>query len=454
MSNVDSNAMKYKLINLYQQNKNAIAEGLPDVVNQYRKEAIRNFDIYGIPEKGTESYKYTDLMRAFGKTYGYAFKAHKTEVDSKMVFQCGVPDLDTYTIMLENGWYYKKNQDQFKLPKGIHVRSFRDAAKEFTDLFDKHYNKQAPLGEQGTTELNTAFAQDGLFIYIEAGAVLEKPIQIINVLRGQNPLLVNQRNLIVADKNSQAKVIICDHTLSNQNFFANTVTEVFVDEDAIFDIYSLQNQLNSASQISALYLEQRKKSNSLINTLTLNGGFVRNNVHVKLADEYSESHIYGLALVDSNQHVDNYTFIDHAVPNCTSNELYKNILDDEATAAFNGKILVRKDAQKTEAYQTNKNICLTDSAKMYTKPQLEIYADDVKCSHGATIGQINEEALFYLKSRGIGAHEARMMLMYAFAHEVISRIRVPVLSERYTDLVDKRLRGEYSRCEGCLIPYN
>ncbi len=451
---IENNAMKYKLISLFQQNQAAIVEGLPDIVNQYRSEAIRDFDIKGIPVKGNENYKYTDLMTAFGHKYGYSFKAPKTVVDAKTVFQCAVPDLDTYTILLENGWYYEKNDETVKLPDGIIVRSFKQAANEFPELFEKHYNKLTEGHENSMASLNTAFAKDGLFIHIPDGKVLDKPIQIINLLRGTNNLMVNQRNLIIAGKNSQAKVIVCDHTLSNQLFLSNTVTEVVVEEDAIFDFYSIQNQHNQSSQISSLYIHQKKNSNTLTNTLTLHGGFVRNNVYVKLAEEHSEANVYGLSLVDGKQHVDNYTFIDHAVPNCNSNEMYKNILDDDATGAFSGRILVREDAQKTEAFQSNKNVLLTDAARFYTKPQLEIYADDVKCTHGATVGQIDDEAQFYLQSRGIGGKEARMMLMYAFAYEVISKIRVPVLTERYGELVEKRLRGEFSRCEGCFVHCN
>ncbi len=451
---IDSNAMKYKLINLYVQNKEAIKEGLPEVVNQYRNESIRDFDIKGIPGKGTEFYKYTDLMVAFGHEYGYAFKAPNSTVDAATVFKCAVPDLDTHTIILENGWYYPKNNELASFPEKLVVMSFRDAANDYPELFKEHYNQYAKEHDNSITSLNTAFAQDGLFLYIPDGLVMEKPIQIINLLRGTHNQLVNQRNLIIAGKNSQAKVIVCDHTLSQKLFLSNPVTEVAVDEDAVFDLYSIQNQHNQSSQITSTYIHQRKNSNTLTNTLTLHGGFVRNNIYVKLAGEHGEANVYGLSLVDGKQHVDNFTFMDHAVPNCVSNELYKSIMDDESTGAFNGRILVRADAQKTQAFQNNRNVLLTDKAKFYTKPQLEIYADDVKCTHGATVGQIDEDALFYLKARGIGGKEASMMLMYAFAHEVLSKIRVPVLSERYADLVDKRLRGEWSRCEGCFVHCN
>jgi Fe-S cluster assembly protein SufD len=451
---IDSNTMKYKLISLYQQNVQTIKEGLPENINKFRDSAIREFDMQGIPYKGEEKYKYTDLMQAFGKTYGYAFKAPNITVDSKTIFQCAVPDLDTHTLILENGWYYQKNNEHAELPHEIIACSIREASVKHGALFEAHYNQQVLEHPESIASFNTAFAQDGMFLYIPEGFVMEKPIQIINLLRGSNPMLVNQRNLIIAGKNSQAKVIVCDHTLSHQNFLSNTVTEVFVKENAVFDFYNIQNQHNQSSQLSSLYIHQKKGSNTLCNTLTLHGGFVRNNVFVKLAEEYAEANVYGLALIDGKQHVDNYTFIDHAVPNCQSNEMYKNVLDDESTGAFNGRILVRPDAQKTKAFQSNKNICLSPSSRFNTKPQLEIYADDVKCSHGATIGQIDEDAIFYLQSRGIGGREARMMLMYAFAYEVIRNIRVPVLTERYGELVEKRLRGELSRCEGCFVHCN
>ncbi len=451
---IDSNTMKYKLINLYVQNKEVLQKGLPDVVNDCRKEAIRNFDVKGLPSKGAEFYKYTDLMQAFGHQFGYAFDAPKSEVDPNTIFQCTVPNLDTYNVILENGWFYHGNNAGEDLPKEIVVTSFREAANKYSALFEEHYNKYAAEHANTTSSLNTAFAQDGLFMYIPDNVVLEKPIQVINLLRGDQNQLVNQRNLIIAGKNSQAKIVVCDHTLSQVVYLANTVTEVFVDENATFDLYNLQNQHNTSSQISSTYVHQKKYSNSLLNTLTLHGGFVRNNVHVKLAEEYAEANLYGLVVGDHKQHIDNYTFVDHAVPNCVSNELYKSIMDDDATGAFNGRILVRQDAQKTLAFQNNRNVLLTDTARFFTKPQLEIYADDVKCSHGATVGQIDEEALFYLKARGIGGKEAQLMLMYAFAHEVISNIRVPVLAERYTELVNRRLRGEWSHCEGCFAHCN
>lgn len=448
-STTNKNIIKQKLVALYKQNKDSINSNLSNFFNSHRDNAINIFDKLGLPTKGEEEYKYTDLIKAFSKTHAYSFKPSTQSTDKQTVFKCSVPNLDTYNLIIENGWYNKKNNS--KIDNKVIVMSLNDASKDYGHLIEKYYNKLAAESKASTTHLNTAFAQDGLFMYIPDNIILDKPIQIINILKGQNPLMTNQRNLIITGKNSQAKILFCDHTLSNQDFLSNTVTEIFIEENAVFDCYNIQNQHNTSAQISSIYIKQMKNSNSLINTLTLHGGFIRNNVNIQLNEEFCEANIYGLSIADGQQHVDNYTFIDHSVPNCNSIELYKNIIDDNATGVFSGKILVRPDAQKTLAFQSNKNICLTDTARFYTKPQLEIYADDVKCSHGATVGQIDEDALFYLKSRGIGDKEARMMLMFAFVHEVIKNIRVPILADSYGEMVEKRLRGETTRCDKCVV---
>jgi Fe-S cluster assembly protein SufD len=259
------------------------------------------------------------------------------------------------------------------------------------------------------------------------------------------------RNLIIVEKNAEFSIIICDHTLSPQKFLTNAVTEIFVGENSHFDIIRVQNEHNNACKITNTFIHQEKNSVASSNNMTLHGGLVRNSTYHYLGGEGAESYSYGLFLADKWQHVDNFVNVDHAFPHCTSNQLFKGVLDDMSTGAFNGRILVRPDAQGTLAYQRNNNILLTDDAKMDTKPQLEIYADDVKCSHGATIGQLNGDALFYLQSRGINKHEARLMLMFGFAHEVIQNIKIEPLRERMDNLVMQRLKGELSRCASCLV---
>jgi Fe-S cluster assembly protein SufD len=261
--------------------------------------------------------------------------------------------------------------------------------------------------------------------------------------------MVQHRNLFILEENSEAKVLICDHTLSTHEFLTNSVTEIYTGPGAIMDFIRVQNEHNKSSQVTNAFMHQMRNSKVTTNYITLHGGVVRNNIYVNLAEEGAANQSAGLFLIDQKQHVDNYTLVNHLKPDCTSNQLYKGILDDEATGAFNGKIHVWQDAQHTLAYQRNNNILLTDTAKMHTKPQLEIYADDVKCSHGATIGQLDPDAMFYLRSRGIPEKESRHLLMYAFTDEVLKEITLPALRERITDLVDKRLRGELSRCNNC-----
>jgi Fe-S cluster assembly protein SufD len=250
---------------------------------------------------------------------------------------------------------------------------------------------------------------------------------------------------------SDVKIVICDHTLSPQKFLTNAVTEIEVGENASFDYYKVQNEHNDSVQVSHTYIHQEANSNVQSTVITLHGGLVRNNLNIKLDGEGSDCKAYGLYFTDKTQHVDNFVFIDHAKPNCTSNQLYKGILDDQSMGAFTGRILVARDSQKTLAYQKNSNLLLTSDARMNTKPQLEIYADDVKCSHGATVGQIDEDALFYMRSRGISEKEARLLLQYAFAHEVLNEIKIEPLQIRMNELIEKRLRGELSKCNNCAM---
>jgi len=324
-----------------------------------------------------------------------------------------------------------------------------EAAKQYPDLLKQHYSKYADYEKDGLVALNTAFAQDGTFIYVPRGAGTDRAVQIVNVLLSPEDLFVQHRNLVIVEDNATARVVVCDHSLSAHHYLTNSVTEIYVGPNAHLDYVKLQNENDNSNQISSSFVHQERSSDALFNTITLHGGLIRNNVYTRLNGEGASNQTLGLFLVDKTQHVDNYTFVDHAVPNCTSRQNFKGILDDQATGAFNGRILVRPQAQKTLAYQANNNILLTNDARMSTKPQLEIYADDVKCSHGATVGQLDQNAIFYLQSRGISIREARLLLMYAFGQEILSKITVDPLRERLADLVDKRLRGELTRCNSC-----
>jgi Fe-S cluster assembly protein SufD len=366
-------------------------------------------------------------------------------------FRCDVTDLDAHGIVLLNGFYPTVKEKLRQLPGGIWIGSMTEAAVKFSDQIRKHYNKYINGNSDGLVHLNTAMASDGVFIYIPEGAVLTKPIQIINLVQSDEDIFNQHRSLIVAEKNSDVTVIVCDHTLSPNKFLTNGVTEIYVGENAHFEIIRVQNEHNNAGKITHTFMFQERNSHASSNNITLHGGLVRNSTHHYLGGEGAQSTSYGLFLADKWQHVDNFVNVDHAVPNCTSNQLFKGVLDDMATGAFNGRIYVHRDAQGTIAYQKNNNILLTDDAKMDTKPQLEIYADDVKCSHGATVGQLNDDALFYMQSRGIDKREAKLMLMFGFAHEVIQNIKVEALRDRMDNLVMQRLKGELSRCAFCMV---
>jgi Fe-S cluster assembly protein SufD len=290
-----------------------------------------------------------------------------------------------------------------------------------------------------------------VFIYVPKGVVITKPIQVVNLVHSDEDMFNQHRNLIIVEENAEISLIICDHTMTPKKFLTNAVTEVYVGENSHFDIIRVQNEHNNACKITHTFIHQEKNSVASSNNITLHGGLIRNSTYHHLAGEGAESFSYGLYLTDKWQHVDNFVNVEHAAPNCHSNQLFKGVLDDMSTGAFNGRILVNQDAQGTVAYQKNNNILMTDDAKMDTKPQLEIYADDVKCSHGATVGQIDENALFYLRSRGIDKREARLMLMFGFAHEVIQNIKIEPLRERMDNLVMQRLKGELSRCASCMV---
>ncbi len=441
--------LKDRFAAFFYKHQSTIREGLPEGINQHRQVAIEAFQQNGIPDRNVEDYKYTDLNPAFEKDYRTYIRPKQIDFNLNDIFHCDVPALDTHVVLLLNGWFYEKKTPQKKLPNGVIITSLREAANEYPEVIQKHYNQYADSKNQGLTALNTAFAQDGVFIYVPRGKAMDKPVQIINLLMDEEPGMSQHRNLMVMEEGSQAKVIVCDHTLSQSTFLTNSVTEIYAGQNAHMDFVRIQNEHNDSTQISNLYLNQERDSNVTSNTISLHGGLIRNNYYLRLNGENCENKTLGLYLTDRGQHIDSYVHMDHAHPHSRSNQLFKGVLDDYATGAFNGRILVRQDAQKTEAYQANNNILLTDDAKMNSKPQLEIYADDVKCSHGGTSGQLNGDALFYLRSRGIPLKEAQLLLMYAFAHEIIGEIHIQPLQDRIHELTEKRLRGELTRCNYC-----
>jgi Fe-S cluster assembly protein SufD len=440
-----------RYIELYEENIDKVSSISSPYINSFRRAAFERFRTMGIPTRKDEAYKYTNLNAFFDHDYKSYFIPVESDFIKAEEFRCDVADLDTHGIVLLNGFYPTINGKLQELPGGVWIGSLNEAARRFPEVIKKHYAKYAKSETDGLIDLNTAMASDGVFVYVPEGVTLKKPVQVVNLVQSDEDMFNQHRNLIVVERNSEFSIIICDHTLSPSKFLTNAVTEVFVGENAHFDLIRVQNEHNAACKLTHTFIHQDRNSVASSNNMTLHGGLIRNSTYHYLGGEGAESNSYGLFLADKFQHIDNFVNVDHAFPHCTSNQLFKGVLDDMSTGAFNGRILVRPDAQKTLAYQRNNNIILTDDAKMDSKPQLEIYADDVKCSHGATVGQLDGDALFYLQSRGINKREARLMLMFGFAHEVIQNIKIEPLRERMDNLVMQRLKGELSRCASCMV---
>jgi Fe-S cluster assembly protein SufD len=436
-------------IALFREKEPLLEKDSPSFMREIRQEAMHEFSMSGIPERKSELYKYTSLQKIFEPKYSMQFKPSQVDFRVEDIFTCDVPNLKTRLEIILNGFYFGTKTPLTRLDNGILIGSLAEALRQHPDLVKKHFARYAQSRTDGLVALNTAFALDGLFIYVPGGQSLDEAVQVVHLPMTGLDTLLHYRNLIILEENSSAEMIVCDHTLSPFRFLTNSVTEIYAGPSSSFNYSRVQNEHLNSNLLTNLFIHQERDSRVKTTTITLHGGTIRNNTHVLLNAPGSESQVYGLTLADRSQHIDNFVNIDHASPGCTSTQLFKGILDEQATGAFNGRILVRPDAQKTVAYQTNKNILMSDEAKMNSKPQLEIYADDVKCSHGATTGQLDENALFYMQSRGIPLHEARMLMLYAFALEVIDKVEVAPLKERIIDLVDKRLRGELSRCNNC-----
>ncbi|MEG0462834.1 Fe-S cluster assembly protein SufD [Bacteroides sp.] len=444
-------SIEQQYIDLFSQTEAMICRHSAEALNAPRAKAFADFQAQGFPTRKLEKYKYTDVSKYFEPDYGLNLNRLAIPANPYEVFKCDVPNMSTSLFFVVNDVFYTQTQPTTHLPEGVLFGSLKEMSIQHPELVKKYYGQLADTEKDGLTAFNTTFAQDGVLMYVPKNVVIEKPIQLVNVLRADVDFMMNRRVLIILEEGAQARLLVCDHAMDNVNFLSTQVIEVFAGANTTFDLYELEETHTSTTRFSNLYVKQEANSNVLLNGMTLHNGTTRNTTQVTLAGEGAEINLCGMAIEDKNQHVDNHTFIDHTVANCHSNELFKYVLDDQAVGAFAGSVLVRPGAQKTTSQQTNRNLCATREARMYTQPQLEIYADDVKCSHGATVGQLDEKALFYMRSRGISQKEARLMLMFAFVNEVIDTIRLDALKDRLHLLVEKRFRGELNKCQGCAI---
>lgn len=438
-------------IELFAQCEDLVCRHASEVMNAPRAQALADFERLGFPSVKGEDYKYTDVALAFTPDYGININRLDIPVNPYDVFRCDVPNMSTSLYFVVNDSFYDKELPKANLPEGVYVGGLKTFTEQHPEIAARYYGKAASSSKDGIIALNTMLAQDGFVLYIPKNVVVERPIQLVNIFRSDVDTMANRRILVIMEPHSEAKLLVCDHSIDDVKFLSTQVIEIFAGEGAYFDYYDLEESSESTTRFSSLHVKQEASSNVLVNGITLNNGLTRNNYYIELNGENAETNLCGMSILDKQQQVDTYSHITHAVPHCTSNELFKNVLNDRAVGAFSGRIFVKEGAQKTEAYQTNRNLCATREARMYSKPQLEIYADDVKCSHGMTTGQLDENALFYMQSRGIPRDEARMLLSVAFTADVIDHVRLDVLKDRLHKLVEKRFRGELTKCASCRI---
>ena len=438
-------------IDLYGECRDMLRKHSCEVMNAVRDEAFENFKLLGFPTKKVERYKYTDIPSLFEPDYGLNINRLEIPVDPYKAFKCDVPNLSTSLYFVVNDSFYDKALPKKELPEGVIVDSLARIAAEKPELISRYYAKIAKTEEDGITALNTMLAQDGLLIYVPKGTVVDRAIQVINILRSDVDLMVNRRVLIIVEDRAEIKLLFCDHAADDRRFLATQVIEAYVGENAGLDLYCLEETHAKNVRVSNVFISQQANSRVNHNVITLHNGTTRNRTDLVFEGEGAECNLAGCVIADKDQHVDNNTLIDHKVGHCTSNELYKYVLDENAVGAFAGKVLVRHGAQHTTSQETNQNLCTTKTARMFTQPMLEIYADDVKCAHGSTVGQLNDAALFYMQQRGISKKEAKLLLEFAFINEVIDHMKLEPLRDRLHYLVEKRFRGELNKCEGCKL---
>ena len=444
----DMNALQ-QYIDLYDECREVLEQQSPALLNMVRRTAREQLATARLPRKGSEDYEATDLEAVFAHDYGVNVNRLPFEADPGETFHCDVPNLSTCLYYSSNDAFHSSATAERNIGQVV-VEPFSMAAVDYPELMADYYGKIAKMGDP-TVALNSLLVQDGLLIYVPDGVVAERPIQLVNIFNAALDMMVQRRLLIVVGKNAAIKLLACDHTQSpDYRYLNNQVVEIVAMQGATLDYYDMEESTPKTNRVSSIYVEQHEGSNVLIDGITLTNGFTRNNYHVEVNGEHAETHLLGMTIASGEQHVDSHTFISHNAPRCHSNEMFKYVLNDNAVGAFAGKILVQPGCPRVEAYQGNRNLCGAPTAKMYTKPQLEIYTDDVMCSHGSAVGQLDEEALFYMRSRGIGIEEARRLLMQAFVADVIDGVRLDALKDRLHYLVEKRFAGTLSNCAGCL----
>lgn len=406
-------------------------------IHDLRSEAMKTFEEKGFPSKNDEAWKYTSLNSILKYDYS-VFPKEENALEYNAIKKYFIHDIDSFKIVFIDGKYSSHLSQTTHDGMDICLMSSALAKPKYRILIENYFNKIAT--KDSLSSLNTAFSSEGAYIHIPKNKLVQKPIQIIHFSSGnESALMLQPRNLIVVDENSHVQIIERHQSLTDNPVLTNSVTEVFANKRAIVDYYKIQNDNENASLIDNTFINQKQESVASVHTFSFGGKLTRNNLNFFQNGERIDSTLKGVTIIGNKQHVDHNTLVHHIEPNCESHQDYKGIFGDSSTGVFNGKVIVNKEAQKTNAYQANNNILISDKASINTKPQLEIFADDVKCSHGCTIGQLDESAMFYMKTRGIPEKEARALLMYAFGNNVLSSVKIPEIKQRITKIIANKL---------------
>ena len=424
-------------IKIYEERKNTVERSS----NEHRDEAFKAFERKGIPDGSDEKYKYTPLKAIFDAEYRFASEPTPLSEESREKLKASIPDLDAYAIYAVNGF---AERPVYETEEGITLCALSHACKSTPDTVSEYYDSLAFDADDAPASLNTALAADGIFVRVGADVLASKPLLIVNTTAASHPTFTQQRNLFVFEEGCQARLVICNVNFAGDIVLSNDVSEIIIKKNARVDIVRIHRESETSMHVASDFARQETKSSFEHANIVLGGDLVRNNVEVHLTGERCENRLHGLTIAGGKRHIDNRTFVNHAAPECESAELYKSIIGGRAVNVFNGRILVGRNAQKTSAFQSNRNVLLSDDAKVHTEPRLEIYADDVKCSHGAVVGRLDVDALFYMQARGIGKKHAGLLLTAGFAGEISAKIRIPELRDYLSDMIDESLCKLYT----------
>lgn len=436
-------------LSLYDEHSKLINANGAGPLNELRAEAREALEGMSLPAAGSDNYENCDLEAMLAPDYGINLAKIALDVNPQATFRCDVPLLTDAPFMLINDTFAASPRALENLPEGVEAGSLRIFALDYPKEIAKYYGRLAEM-RNPIVALDSLLVQDGLYLRVKKGVRLEKPLQLVNILENGMPLMAVRRILVIIEEDAEATLLVCDHSQNpDVDFLALETVEIFAERGAKFNYYNLEESTARTSRLSALYLSQEEGSNVSIDGLTLFNGTTRNEYYTRFNGEHAELHLYGMGIEDETRKISTYSHINHAKPNCVSNELFKFSLDDEAKGAFTGRIYVAPGAVKTEAYQSNRNLVGSDDAQMLSRPELEIYNDDVKCSHGCAIGKPDELQLFYMRTRGLSEATAKLLLKQAFMADIIDRIAIPTLRDRLHLMVERRFAGEKSACAGC-----